>query len=161
MDLPDLAAADEGRPRTRSTSSAHSGKYCATIRRRNASDSAISSMPFMPSSMLTQPAVAVLGQDAEDRVVVVQPLARDAVPQVRASSRACRRPGGARRASPLGEVAVAGVHAHDPVGHGLQQLDRVVAGDDRVGATLKQVLGEYLYKTTRRRPMIIPVVTEL
>ena len=32
-----------------------SGKYFLLIRRRNASDSAISSMPFMPSSMLTQP----------------------------------------------------------------------------------------------------------
>ena len=29
--------------------------HFATIRRRNASDSAISSMPFMPSSMLIQP----------------------------------------------------------------------------------------------------------
>src|SRR4051812_36432223 len=30
-------------------------KYCSTIRRRNASDSAISSIPFIPSSMLIQP----------------------------------------------------------------------------------------------------------
>ena len=35
------------------------------------------------------------------------------------------------------------------------------AHDTGLSATLKQVLGEYLYKTTRRRPMIIPVVTEL
>ena len=33
---------------------------------------------------------------------------------------------------PLGQVAVAGVHADDAVGHGLQECDRVVAGDDRV-----------------------------
>ena len=32
-----------------------SGKYVAAMRLRNASDSAISSMPFMPSSMLIQP----------------------------------------------------------------------------------------------------------
>lgn len=31
------------------------GKYRAVIARRNASDSAISPMPFMPSSMLTHP----------------------------------------------------------------------------------------------------------
>lgn len=35
------------------------------------------------------------------------------------------------------------------------------AHDTGLSATLKQVLGEYLYKTTRRRPMVIPVVTEL
>lgn len=35
------------------------------------------------------------------------------------------------------------------------------AHDPGLSAALKQVLGEYLYKTTRRRPMIIPVVTEL
>jgi ribonuclease J len=35
------------------------------------------------------------------------------------------------------------------------------AHDTGLSMTLKQVLGEYLYKTTRRRPMVIPVVTEL
>lgn len=35
------------------------------------------------------------------------------------------------------------------------------AHDTGLSTTLKQVLGEYLYKTTRRRPMVIPVVTEL
>jgi ribonuclease J len=35
------------------------------------------------------------------------------------------------------------------------------AHDIELSTTLKQVLGEYLYKTTRRRPMVIPVVTEL
>lgn len=35
------------------------------------------------------------------------------------------------------------------------------AHDTGLSATLKQELGEYLYKTTRRRPMVIPVVTEL
>jgi ribonuclease J len=35
------------------------------------------------------------------------------------------------------------------------------AHDTGLSATLKQVLGEYLYKTTRRRPLVIPVVTEL
>ena len=54
VDLADLAAADQGGPHSVS-SSLTPGKYFALIRRRNASDSAISSMPFMPSSMLTQP----------------------------------------------------------------------------------------------------------
>lgn len=35
------------------------------------------------------------------------------------------------------------------------------AGDTGLSVTLKQVLSEYLFKTTRRRPMIIPLVTEL
>jgi ribonuclease J len=35
------------------------------------------------------------------------------------------------------------------------------AHDTGLSATLKQSLGEYLYKSTRRRPMVIPVVTEL
>ena len=35
------------------------------------------------------------------------------------------------------------------------------AHDTGLSTTLKQVLSEYLYKTTRRRPMVIPVVTEL
>ncbi len=35
------------------------------------------------------------------------------------------------------------------------------AHDTGLSTTLKQELGEYLYKTTRRRPMVIPVVTEL
>lgn len=35
------------------------------------------------------------------------------------------------------------------------------AHDTGLSTTLKQVLAEYLYKTTRRRPMVIPVVTEL
>jgi len=35
------------------------------------------------------------------------------------------------------------------------------AHDTGLSATLKQVLGTFLYKTTRRRPMVIPVVTEL
>lgn len=35
------------------------------------------------------------------------------------------------------------------------------AHDTALSATLKQVLGEYLYKTTHRRPMVIPVVTEM
>ena len=34
---------------------AGAGKYWSTIRRRNARDSAISSIPFMPSSMLIHP----------------------------------------------------------------------------------------------------------
>ena len=54
MGLADLAAAHQGR-----TQPVHpwpqSGKYIALMRLRNASDSAISSMPFMPSSMLIQP----------------------------------------------------------------------------------------------------------
>ena len=53
VDLADLAAADEGRPH--GVPRQASGKYWATIARRKASDSAISSMPFMPSSMLIQP----------------------------------------------------------------------------------------------------------
>lgn len=41
--------------------------------------------------------------------------------------------------------------------------DAVAASAHNTGLAnnLKQVLGEYLYKTTKRRPMIIPVVTEL
>jgi ribonuclease J len=35
------------------------------------------------------------------------------------------------------------------------------AHDTGLSTTLKQELSEYLYKTTRRRPMIIPLVTEL
>src|SRR5581483_9790519 len=35
------------------------------------------------------------------------------------------------------------------------------AHDTGLSATLKQVLGEYLYKTTRRRPMVIPLITVL
>jgi mRNA degradation ribonuclease J1/J2 len=35
------------------------------------------------------------------------------------------------------------------------------AHDMGLAATLKQELGAYLFKTTRRRPMVIPVVTEL
>lgn len=35
------------------------------------------------------------------------------------------------------------------------------AHDTGLSATLKQALGEYLYRTTRRRPMVIPVVTEM
>lgn len=35
------------------------------------------------------------------------------------------------------------------------------AHDTGLSATLKQELGTWLYKTTRRRPMVIPVVTEL
>ncbi len=35
------------------------------------------------------------------------------------------------------------------------------AHDSGLSMTLKQVLSEYLFKTTRRRPMVIPVVTEL
>lgn len=35
------------------------------------------------------------------------------------------------------------------------------AHDTGLSTTLKQALSEYLYKTTRRRPMVIPVVTEL
>lgn len=35
------------------------------------------------------------------------------------------------------------------------------AHDTGLSMTLKQVVGEYLYKTTRRRPMVIPLVTEL
>lgn len=35
------------------------------------------------------------------------------------------------------------------------------AHDTGLSATLKELLGEYLYKTTRRRPMVIPLVTEL
>ena len=54
VDLPDLAAADEGG--SHPPHQFPSGKYLAHIRRRNASDSAISSMPFMPSSMLIHPA---------------------------------------------------------------------------------------------------------
>ena len=41
--------------RTRVHPLASIGKILAAIRRRNASDSAISSMPFIPSSMLIQP----------------------------------------------------------------------------------------------------------
>src|SRR5262249_14726292 len=48
----DFAATDETNA---NGSHASPGKYFATIRRRNASDSAISSRPFMPSSMLIQP----------------------------------------------------------------------------------------------------------
>lgn len=33
--------------------------------------------------------------------------------------------------------------------------------DTALSTTLKQILGEYLYKTTHRRPMVIPVVTEM
>lgn len=33
--------------------------------------------------------------------------------------------------------------------------------DTALSATLKQVLGEYLYQHTRRRPMVIPIVTEM
>ena len=51
VDLADLAAADQPVRR----SSCAPGSTCALMRRRKASDSAISSMPFMPSSMLTQP----------------------------------------------------------------------------------------------------------
>jgi ribonuclease J len=35
------------------------------------------------------------------------------------------------------------------------------AHDTGLSTTLKEVLGEYLYKTTHRRPMIIPLVTEM
>lgn len=35
------------------------------------------------------------------------------------------------------------------------------AHDTGLSTTLKEVLGEYLHKTTRRRPMVIPLVTEL
>ena len=54
VNLADLAAANSA-VRTRSIGDPQSGKYCRLIRRKNASDSAISSIPFMPSSMLTQP----------------------------------------------------------------------------------------------------------
>ena len=53
VDLPDLAAADQGGPQ--SVHRHGPGKYFAPIARRKASDRAISSMPFIPSSMLTQP----------------------------------------------------------------------------------------------------------
>lgn len=35
------------------------------------------------------------------------------------------------------------------------------AHDTGLSATLKELLAEYLYKTTRRRPMVIPLVTEV
>ncbi len=45
-----------------------------------------------------------------------------------------------------------------------QEIRNAVAAsahDTGLSTTLKEVLGEYLYKTTRRRPMVIPVITEL
>ena len=53
MDRADLAAADQGGPDA--GQGQISGKWRATIIRKNARDSAISSMPFIPSSMLIQP----------------------------------------------------------------------------------------------------------
>ncbi len=54
VDLTDLATANQ-----RGSHGVHEhqypGKYLAPIARRKASDRAISSMPFIPSSMLTQP----------------------------------------------------------------------------------------------------------
>lgn len=45
-----------------------------------------------------------------------------------------------------------------------EEIRRAVAAsahDMGLAGTLKQVLGEYLFKTTHRRPMVIPVITEL
>jgi ribonuclease J len=48
---------------------------------------------------------------------------------------------------------------------GAKQVIRAAAAtsahDAGLSTTLKQLLSEYLYNTTRRRPMVIPVVTEL
>ncbi len=56
VDVPDFAAAHEGGSYRRHVRlRPHKGKYFALIRRKKASDSAISSIPFMPSSMLTHP----------------------------------------------------------------------------------------------------------
>lgn len=43
----------------------------------------------------------------------------------------------------------------------IRQATAASAHDMGLSATLKQELSAYLYKTTRRRPMVIPVVTEL
>ena len=74
----------------------------------------------------------MLGEDAEDGVVIVEPLAGDAMPEIRGIAERAVGLAQVVEGRPLGQIPVAGVHADDAVGHGAQECDRVVAGDDRI-----------------------------
>ena len=90
------------------------------MRRKKASDSAISSIPFMPSSMLTQPLIVMLGKYPEDGVVIVESLAGHTVAEV---GRIAQRAVGLTEVvecRPRGQRSVAGVHADDPRRDGSQ-----------------------------------------
>ena len=80
--------------------------------------------------------VADIAQDLEDRVVVVESRAGDAVLQpLKIADRAVTA-GKIFESVSLGQEAVAGVHADDAVGDRPQQLNGIVAGDDGVGRVI-------------------------
>ena len=86
----------------------------------------------MPSSTEIQPENPTLGEDAEDGVVVVQALARLAVPQLVgiADGAVGRADVVERRARH--QVPIRRVHRHDAVLDLLEERDRIEAADDRV-----------------------------
>ena len=88
--------------------------------------------PVHPSSTEIQPS-NFTSPGAEDGVVVVEPLAGFAVAQRRRRSRASRRRSQIVERRARREVAIGGVHRHDPVLHLLQEADRIEAADEGVG----------------------------
>ena len=86
----------------------------------------------MPSSIEIQPSKPTLGEDAEDRVVVVQPLAGLAVLQlVGVAGGAVGRSQVVERRARR-EIAIRRVHRHDAVLDLLEERDRIEAADRRV-----------------------------